>query len=314
MIVPPFDPENFPTELTHLCSFVAWRYEERDGKATKIPINIHNGRMALTNAPSTWATLDEALPYARAQGYGVGFVFAATDPYVGVDLDKCIGVDGTIAGWAWAIVRGLDSYTEASPSGTGLHCFIRATLPVGGKRKGAIEMYDRLRFFTLTGTRVRELPAEVHPRQSALDTLHASIFPPVAKPSRPNGPTPLRDWDDAEIVRRAMAASNGHKFAQLWLDRGHAYTSESEADAALCSMLAFWIGPDPARLDDIFRQSARMRPKWERASYRDKTIALALQGATFYSPSALAVTSFPGAPIPDPRLAALPGRQARSCH
>lgn len=285
MNIPPCDAAHLPADLGAYPNFVAWRFAERDGKATKIPINIHNGRMALTNAPSTWATLGAAIPFARANGCGIGFVFAAADPFCGVDLDKCIDpATNTIAPWAWEIVAALDSYTEVSPSGTGLHCLVRATLPPGGKRKGAIELYDRLRFFTLTGRRLPDLPATVEERQGQIDTLHAELFPPQQAKPRAAGPTPLRAWDDAEIVRRAMGAANGHKFAQLWLDRGHAYTSESEADAALCSLLAFWIGPDPERLDQLFRQSGRLRPKWERASYRERTIALALQGARFYSP------------------------------
>lgn len=285
MSAPAFDAAHIPADLRDLSQFVAWRYEDRDGKLTKIPINVRTGRLALTNAPSTWATLEEAIPFARANGYGIGFVFAASDPFTGVDLDKCIDAEtNLIAPWAWEIAAALDSYTEVSPSGTGLHCFVRAALPPGGKRKGAIEMYDRLRFFTLTGLRLPDLPADMPERQAQLSALHASIFPPTTVKTKASGPTPMQDWDDAEIVRRAMSAANGQKFSQLWMDRGHGYTSESEADAALCSMLAFWIGPDPERLDQLFRQSGRMRPKWERASYRDKTIALALSRGQFYEP------------------------------
>lgn len=282
--VPPFYPDHFPSALLPLPQFVAWRYEERDGKATKIPISVRTGRLALTNAPSTWATLDEALPFARRHDHGIGFVFAASDPYAGVDLDRCIA-DGRILPWAWEIVQALDSYTEVSPSGTGLKVYVRATLPPGRRGWGdGHGMYDRTRFFTLTGQRLAFCPATIEERQGQIDALHARVFPPApAKPEK-GGPTLIRSLDDTEIVRRAMSATNGHKFAQLWLNQGHGYASESEADAALCALLAFWTGPDSDRVDGLFRQSARMRPKWERASYRDKTIALALKGGTFYAP------------------------------
>jgi primase-polymerase (primpol)-like protein len=60
----------------------------------------------------------------------------------------------------------------------------------------------------------------------------------------------------------------------------------SRADAAFLAMLAFWTGPDPERLDRLFRNSGRYREKWERADYRDGVIALALRNRSFYQPRA----------------------------
>jgi primase-polymerase (primpol)-like protein len=58
-----------------------------------------------------------------SRGYcGVGFVFSSDDPYVGIDLDGCRNPQtGYIEPWALEIVRRLNSYTEISRSGTGLH-------------------------------------------------------------------------------------------------------------------------------------------------------------------------------------------------
>lgn len=286
-----FNPAAFPRDLCLLPQWVAWRIERREGKPTKVPLNARTGRMALTTAPSTWATIEEVIPFARANGYGAGFVFSATDPFVGVDLDSCIAGE-EIEPWAWEIARALATYTEVSPSGTGLHCIARATLPPGGKRKGKIEMYDRARFFTITGDLAfDEWPLGVGERQAAIDELHARLFPPPATPPRGAAtPTPLHKLDDPDVVRRAMGAANGQKFARLWLNQGHEYTSDSEADAALVAMLAFWTGPDAERLDALFRQSGRMRDKWERASYRDRTIALGLKRAEYYRPRATTAT------------------------
>lgn len=286
--IPPCDPAAVPAELRDYPNFVAWRAEERGGKLTKVPVNIHTGRLALTNAPFTWATFDEAIPYVRRHGLGLGFVFGADDPFAGVDLDDCIDPDTRrVQPWAWAIIAALDSYTEVSPSGLGIKIVVRATLPSGRRGWGAGHgMYDRARFFTLTGVRLPDLPFTVEERTAEIAALHAKIFPPQqAKPREENGPVPLRHMDDHEVVQRAMSAANGPKFARLWLgDRG-GYSSDSEADAALCSMLAWWIGPDAERLDQLFRQSRLYREKWERASYRDKTLALALQRTEFYDPN-----------------------------
>lgn len=285
-ITPSFDADQFPPDLFDYPNFVAWRVETRGGKPTKVPVNPRTGRLALTNLASTWATFEEALPFARREGLGIGFVFSAADPFAGIDLDDCIEEEARLVKpWAWEIICALASYTEVSPSGLGAKIIVRATLPGGrrgwGKGHG---MYDRCRFFTLTGTRFPSLPPTVEPRQSEIAALHAKLFPPPP-PAQPGAaPIPIRNWSDAEIVQKAMSVANGVKFSRLWLgDRG-GYNSDSEADAALCSMLAFWTGPDTDRIDQLFRSSQLYRDKWERASYRDKTITLALKRAEYYRP------------------------------
>jgi primase-polymerase (primpol)-like protein len=67
---------------------------------------------------------------------GVGYVFSDGDPYSGVDLDNCRGREtGEIADWAKEIIRGLASYTEVSPSGTGVKIWVKGRLPEGQVRK-----------------------------------------------------------------------------------------------------------------------------------------------------------------------------------
>ncbi len=288
MNVTPCDVAAIPSALADFPNFVAWRAEERGGKLTKVPINCHTGRLALSNSAFTWATLEEALPFVRRESCGLGFVFSPADPFAGIDLDDCIEEGSrVIKPWAWEIVTALNSYTEVSPSGLGLKIIVRATLPAGRRGWGSGHgMYDRARFFTLTGLRLPDLPPTIEERTEAVAALHTKLFPPP--PPRAQGagtPTPLRQMDDHEVVQRAMSAANGPKFARLWFGDRSGYNSDSEADAALCSMLAWWIGPDAERLDGLFRQSQLYRDKWERPSYRDKTLALALQRTDYYDPS-----------------------------
>ena len=74
------------------------------------------------------------------------------DPFVGIDLDHCLDpVTGHPSHEAEAMVRQLASYTEISPSGTGLRIFVRGSLPPTGRKKGWIEMYTESRFLTVTG-------------------------------------------------------------------------------------------------------------------------------------------------------------------
>ena len=141
-----------PKELRTRRQWVTWRLEKRRGKLTKVPYDPKTDRGASTADPATWASFEEAQKAFRGGGYdGLGFVFTESDPFTGIDLDGCISDDGSVKEWALEIVRRLDSFTELSPSGRGLHIFVRAVLPAGGRRKGQIEMYDCGRYFTVTG-------------------------------------------------------------------------------------------------------------------------------------------------------------------
>ena len=114
-----------PQELKALAQWVAWREVLMDGKSKKIPVDPRTGDSASVNDPTTWASFSKAIKsYAAMSLDGIGFVLTADDPYVSVDLDDCRNPDtGAITPKAEKIVRTQKSYTEISPSGTGLHIF-----------------------------------------------------------------------------------------------------------------------------------------------------------------------------------------------
>jgi primase-polymerase (primpol)-like protein len=147
-------PDSIPAELCVLPQWVLWRLGERDGRYTKIPYTPGSDRRASSTDPTTWGVFEDALEkLASPEGAydGVGFVFSSGDPYVGVDLDDCVDPEtGEIAVWATQIIDGLDSYTELSPSGTGVHIIAKGKFAECGRR-GPIEMYSRDRYFTVTG-------------------------------------------------------------------------------------------------------------------------------------------------------------------
>src|SRR5215218_7106943 len=95
-----------------LRQFVCWRYEERDGKETKVPYSPLTGERASSTNPASWTSYEEAVAAYRERNYGgIGFVFTKGDPYCGVDLDGCLdSVTGEIEPWAQDVVRDLDSY------------------------------------------------------------------------------------------------------------------------------------------------------------------------------------------------------------
>ncbi len=138
--------------IRDLRQWLCWRTEEREGKPTKVPYSSLTGRMASSTNPETWANYEDAVRACKEHGYGgIGFVFTPEDDLCGVDLDGCLNPEtGEIESWAQEIIEELDSYTEISPSGTGVHILARAKLPEGRNRKGRFEAYDRDRYFTVT--------------------------------------------------------------------------------------------------------------------------------------------------------------------
>jgi putative DNA primase/helicase len=160
---------NFPPVLLRASNWVSWSYErDARGKDTKVPYGAHGRGKASTTNPATWGTFDQAAKRATLDKRdGVGYVFAgpALDEdnaaivrgLCGIDLDHCRDArTGAIDEWARAILARFDTYAEVSPSGTGVHIILAGRLPDSARHKrpyatGGIEVYDRERFFTVTG-------------------------------------------------------------------------------------------------------------------------------------------------------------------
>ncbi len=143
--------DNIPEELRRRTQWVVWRFEERDGKLTKVPYIAGGVGRADTTDLMTWRTFNEAVQALKTGRYeGVGFVFCSGDKYAGIDLDDCRNpVTGDLEEWARKIVEAFDGYAEASPSGTGVHIIVRGKAP--NKKRGKVEAYSQERFFTMTG-------------------------------------------------------------------------------------------------------------------------------------------------------------------
>ncbi len=279
-----------PGELRTVDQFVCWREEDRDGDVTKVPYSIYGGRASSTN-PKTWAPFEAAVAHAEEHSMsGVGFVFTEDDPYAGIDLDHCRSPEtGVVEPWARKIVDALDSYTEVSPSGTGLHIFVKAALPGRNNRKGPVEMYESGRYFTLTGKHLDGTPTEIHERRDVLERLYRHVFKEEKPAAETNGHRPRTgslDVSDEDLIALAMQAKNGEKFSRLWRGDTSDYAGdESRADLALCALLAFWTEGDTARMDHLFRRSGLYRDKWNRHDYRERTFNKVLEGRTeFYEP------------------------------
>ena len=307
------DQTTIPEILCEREQWVCWKKTKRDGKATKIPVTPGGGGFASSTDPETWADFEIALEYVQTgNADGVGFVFTENDPIVGVDLDDCRDPQtGDVDAEALDIIDRLDSYTEISPSGTGYHVLIKGGLPEGRNRRGHIELYDRARFFTVTGDHVQERPSHIARRQDALVAIHREYVQSSdsdeqaesgarggsADQSEPTGSTNPQvdnanvDLDDEKLLEKARRASNGPKFERLWGGNTGGYESNSEADMALCCLLAFWSGGNQRQIDRLFRQSGLVREKWDEvhfadgSTYGEKTIERVISNTSeFYDP------------------------------
>jgi hypothetical protein len=172
-------------------------------------------------------------------------------------------------------------------------------LPEGcRKRRGKAEVYETARYLTVTGHRVDGAPAEIaRPDPSTLAGVLRRLGlldEPGAAPPPPNGApgsswrgraysSDPADWPDELLIGKASAARNGAKFTALWGGDFSSYQSQSEADLALCCLLAFWT-QDGARLDRLFRAGGLMREKWDEkrgeTTYGAQTIRAALDTVT----------------------------------
>ncbi|WP_226043281.1 hypothetical protein [Natrinema sp. DC36] len=302
------DTAALPASLREREQWVCWKEEDRDGKPTKIPVTPETGAFASSTDPETWDSFETALEYAETgNATGVGFVFTDDDPVVGVDLDDCRDTEtGDVDDAALDIIERLDSYTEISPSGTGFHVLIEGELPDGRNRRGSIELYDTARFFTVTGDRLEDTPTRVARRQDALVAIHREyVQDSEPDPEHESGDYSSSekqaatgsaadtnvDLKDEELLERARNASNSEKFERLWRGSTAGYESQSEADMALCCLLAFWTGGDHQTMDRLFRQSGLLRDKWDEVHYADgstygeKTIERAIASTSeFYDP------------------------------
>ena len=286
-------------ELADIRQWVTWKRvpdSKNPGKPRKLP-RTHDGRDTGANEANrhTWSTYREVHRGVVADRglAGVGFVFTTQDDYVGVDLDKCGDrATGQLEPWALDIVDRLDSYTEWSPSGTGVHILCRGVLPPAGSRRGRVEMYDQGRYFTVTGWGYGRFGDR--PITERIDVLAAVHAEHVAPPAPTVAPAPVTtrmasSQTDDDLWSRMFRAKNGDKIRRLYDGDTSGHLNDdgtpdhSDAVMALVGYLAWWTGRDAIQTDRMFRQSrlyADNPKKWDRLSSQTvgKAIATVTEG------------------------------------
>lgn len=244
--------ENIPEELKKVSQWVCWQGE------AKIPKSPFNGQNAKSNDKKTWGTFEQAMKACDTFGFdGLGFMFAP--PYFGIDLDHCLdNLD-----FVDEFVETLQSYTEVSRSGNGIHIICKGKLPDGSRRKGNVEMYSEGRYFIVTGNVYNPQYVSIKDCTDSVKVLHSKYLPASVPKAEVRKKVDIY-LDDAEIIDKARACKSGNLFSMLYAGEWQGlFPSQSEADLALCNMLAFWTGRNESQMDRIFRASGLYRRKWD---------------------------------------------------
>lgn len=294
--------------------WVIWSLQERKGKKTKIPIDPHTGKMASSTDPKTWATFATA----NERNSQIGITFSSEKLLLGIDIDHCIEWIGeNKSEWRWAskefkflkdFLNECDTYTEISPSGTGLHLYFELSEPLEleANRHGGYECYTAGRYFTVTQksfgkeSKVRKISPEqalvylkqlgypwklkgtsttYNGREEGSPLFSEEALDAAKKLSKPRSSKKI----SSSIVKKMFNASNGADIEKLYNGDISQYGDDaSRADMAFLSHLAFWTGKDAVEMEQIWLASplGTRKKTQERDDYRTRSINAAIERCT----------------------------------
>lgn len=285
---------NLPSELRQNGRFCSWQYESVKGRLTKMPYRL-DGHRARSTVREDFCDFDTMIAHIGKLNQGkrtVGLGLGIFDGFCAVDIDHCVE-GGKLSEMAVDIINTMDSYTEYSPSGEGIRIIFRAAFDYDkgryyiNKREIGLEIYVSSctnKYVTLTGNTIRKVG--VNERTAELKSLlEYYMKKPEAEYKLPDDFEPHSYLTDEQVLEKAMNG-RARRFMKLYKEGDFSdYGSQSEADLALCSMLAFWCGGDTDQIDRLFRESALYREKWERDDYSERTMNMAVNGCReFYEP------------------------------
>ena len=265
-------------EIKQYNQWVCWRLVDRNGKKTKLPINPHTGAAASSTNPTDWASYDVAVKASQERGLnGVGFVLTKDDPFVCIDIDKDNDMATLKAMW-----DDYQTYIERSQSGIGYHIWGTTKHKQAGVRRGNVEVYSQERFIIWTGEAIRvgefaDITAQVDALVNSIKEArtHKSDVATVTTSSA-DGEGISKD----ELNRRILSSTVSDKFKKLFIgDWADDYPSQSEADLAFCSYLAFF-GASDEQIIASWQKSKLWRDKSSRLDYQSSTLSQSRQSVS----------------------------------
>ena len=273
--------------------WLLWKKEVRKGKSTKVPY-LSPHKYASSTDPKTWDTYYNLKKlYFDNQSFstekGIGIVFEKSVGIIGIDFDHCV-INNKIDKEILTFIKKAKTYTEYSPSGTGIHLLFRADdkiTPIVNKHKfdekKAIEIYTEGRYFTFTENEVADSQPIRLITGDELTKLLETLGYPWGKNKNEEILIPVVqtsfNLDDEEITTKMFSSKNGDKVKRLWNGDITDYNKDySSADHALCMHLAFWTGKTYNQIERLWLLSplGQRKKTQEREDYRQRTVNSAI--------------------------------------
>lgn len=281
-----------PKTMINKRNWVVWRKEWFRGRWNKQPYSLVDGKKGGHTSPDKWVDYETAvlaLEYEVEKNYqGLGFCMLESDRLTFIDIDHCVNEDGELTELAEEVLKMFpNTYTELSPSETGLHIICKGLAPAdfNNQEKG-IEMYSRLRYACITGNALNfEEPAD---HQESINKLFAMYSNKAEAAQKPHKSILRADNMQAdEVVETIIKSPQGAKFKLLhyggWEKLGletkvDGSPDTSRADLAYFNMVVDITGDNDELAKQVFYQSVLSeRPKAQRIDYIERTIKRAKQ-------------------------------------
>lgn len=313
-------------QLKSMRIWLCWNFVEKDGRKTKMPCSAFGAATGTNQENShTWVTFEEAKAAAAKSHYnGVGFVIP--EGWFFLDIDHKPLDDPYVV----KMLERFDSYAEKSVSGEGIHIYGKCDLSKipTERKKDKLKLHHKYyqknpnngtelyiggltnRYAVFTENIIQDKPLkECH--EAILTTLNKNMFKKANKTSKTSDETASRavttvkgtSVDANTVIQGLKRQKNVKKFIRLF-EKGDisGYISQSEADLALCNMIAFRAGPNPELIYEVFCQSKLYRENSKSDNYLKGTIEKAIEGCNgkFYKyynmPTSVEEKSSPTAP------------------
>lgn len=267
--------KDLPQELKFNALWCCWKLTSNG----KVPFNVLTGQGAKSNDPSTFVSYPILLQHIHKYlkiddngkqlgGVGLG-IFRG---YSAVDIDHCVDEDGNISDMARDIIDFCQSYTEYSPSKTGIRIIFKTQTRIDksqyyiNNRNNGLEIYisdNTNKFVSITGNKISG------------DTINEIDIQPLLNKYMKKG---------SFNIEKALAKDN--KLKELWNKQAPgSHADESETDMALCCKLAYYLKNDENEVKRYFEMSPyfkskdeQHKKKWMNGTYAVDTI----RGANTY--------------------------------
>ena len=278
--------------------WVNFVFQTREGKITKVPFSAVTGKNASSMKASDWTTFEEASKTKLGKKGQLGIVFTEDKTLLGIDLDHCLNglnIEHAEKEKIVQLIIEADTYTEISPSGTGLHLFLETEHPLEltANRHGNFEAYTGGRYFTFTGRSYKDERDIRKVSVEEAEKLLAIIGYPWGKASEAALPVKsekdldftqsISRFDQNILLKKIFSSKGGEKIKALYDGDTTGYKKDgSAADMALLAHLAFWTRKDASAMEAIWLQSplGQREKTQERKDYRDRSIRNAIAKCT----------------------------------